>query len=296
MKSLGAMLIVAVGLFSSSWVVATDEPNLTKAPDRTVKVVELPAKWKTYADFETLQKETRRPLYIPGDLPIGYVLVRVEFQKEMVRAFYRQGEREILFMQSPIVKGQPVEEKWTSTNGETAVTWSDDRTLFLLKGSAGPPSSELNAFRASLRLLSDKVSISLPYESILSFELEKKSSPTSRGFKVFTPDSFRVYAKEKGLVLPEDWRPRKNSIVIALFAGEKGSSGYGMATSHVTLKEETLLVTFHETEPLSDDNALTVLTYPHQFIEVPIPDNTAVTSIQFLTTQGQSVAHLPAPS
>ncbi|MNF04619.1 hypothetical protein D3C80_2041800 [compost metagenome] len=84
----------------------------------------------------------------------------------------------------------------------------------------------------------------------------------------------------------------QNSIIIGLFSGEKGSGGHSINTSQVILKNNQLSVVFYEIKPYPNSSYTTALTYPFQYIEVQIPPEQKISSVQFITDKGQAVANI----
>lgn len=132
----------------------------------------------------------------------------------------------------------------------------------------------------------------VPFEVIQLSGYLQHFEPEGRVFYLFTNKQFNAFAKEHELTRMKEQLNGSAGWIIGLFSGEKGSSGYTIAVSEVTLQDNELRVVFHETEPAPNTSSLSVISYPYQFINVEIPEGTRVDIVQLVTSQGEAIANL----
>ncbi|MNW52131.1 hypothetical protein D3C74_296400 [compost metagenome] len=254
------------------------------------KKINFPAKWEQYSDFEELQKAKHNDVFVPNVLPKGYILNKTEYYNKIIRATYLNENKTIIFTQSPTLTDFTTEE---NNDKDTVISWSTSQNSFELKGIHAEK-SDLAKFKDSLQLISNKEdSITVPFEIISCSDHSKmynsKNAKKTRSFEIYTPATFKN--NEKKCMDYQD-AASQNSIIIGLFSGEKGSGGHSINTSQVILKNNQLSVVFYEIKPLPNSSYTTVLTYPFQYIEVQIPPEQKISSVQFITDKGQAVANI----
>jgi hypothetical protein len=274
------LLLIITSLFTFNFITYSKTPDI---------------KWEQYSDFEALQKAKQIEVFAPSDLPKGYLLQKIEYQHEIIKGTYLNGKQTLIFVQTLTPNGaMNMEATWKNIENETILSWSTTKISFEIK-STNLKKEDLNSFKQSLRSISNTTDIiTLPFETITSnqqLQLDK-NNPKSRKFSLFTPQTFREFAKKQHVVIDKNWQASDDEIIIGLFAGEKGSSGYAINTSQVALQNNQLTVMFHEIEPTPNMAYLTVMTYPFQFISVKIPPGNNVSAVQFVTGKGEALANL----
>jgi hypothetical protein len=271
----------------------TSKLNSTITPIKTVENIELPIKWEQYSDFEELQEAKQIEVLAPSDLPKGFILQKTEYQHETIKGTYLNGKNALIFIQTPATNDTMNKEAvWKNNENETILTWSTNKRSFEIKGT-NLNNELLNSFKQSLRPISNTTDIiTLPFEIITSKLQLEKNNPKNRTFSLFTPLTFREFAKKQHIVIDKKWQAMDDEIIIGLFAGEKGSSGYAITTSQIDLKNNKLTVMFHETKPTPDMNYLTVITYPFQFIAIKMPPGKKISAVQFVSGKGEALASL----
>ena len=290
-------MAVPVMLDSETETMTDSEHNSTSVVKETSTVkVDSPQKWETFQDLEHVSSAKQLTIYTPINLPIGFVLQKVEHLQGVTRATYVYGEQEIQFVQKSIKSKREVAEVWSSdeqTDGLLSVSWTTNRSKFLLSGD-NVSREKLSSFQQSLHKLTDgkEQANILPFHVIELTGFSDKNGVKKRRFKLFTPEQFQDFITNQRLVEKEAFQPLDNSIVLGLFSGMKGSSGYSIEVLDITLREHQLNVSFTESEPAREDSVLAYLTYPSQFVNVALPTD-EITSVQFLTDKGEAVAHLP---
>lgn len=275
------------------------EGDAAGIPAKKTVRIKLPDKWERYSDFEALKHAKQAEVYVPGELPAGYRLQYVEAQGATFRGIYtNENETQtLLFSQSPAERDAPDREgEWSRQGNETKLTWSSAGHRFELSAS-GLERQDFIRFQNSLRLLRNMSGImTLPFEVIAEANLTDASrGQKDRSFTLFTPQTWKEFVRKQRDKVEEKREAAKDELLIGLFAGEKGSSGYSIAASSVTMQDGRITVMFHELQPLPDMDYLTVLTYPFQVIKVDIPSGYPVTSVQFVTGNGEAIANLAVP-
>lgn len=256
------LIIIVVLLFTTSCnhsmnshAIETDylPKHVGTASSGKVKHIEVPTKWQQYYDFEELQNHKGIDVYVPTNLPRGFVLDRVEFQNGIIKGIYINGQKGIVFVQSPATSD--IESIELSEDSASVIRWSTAENNFMIIGELVDV-SDLEVFKRSLNLLRGREnSISLPFETIQCSEFEEVSNSKYRTSSLYTPLRFQErvgHSCDHKSILD-------NSIIIGLFAGEKGSSGYTISTANITLQDNQLIVKFSETTPIEGLNYLTVL-------------------------------------
>lgn len=116
-------------------------------------------------------------------------------------------------------------------------------------------------------------------QPIVSYETIKEG--TSSGFreplaKVVTsePEWKDLWKKHVSILVPQPLLPEvdfQEENVIAIFAGEKKTSGYRVVIKDVSYKENNIVVTYKLTEPPSNSFTLQVVTQPFVLLKVRKP-------------------------
>lgn len=275
------------------------EGDAAATPAKTTMRIELPDKWERYSDFEALQHAKQTEVYVPGELPAGYRLQYVEAKGATFRGIYtnEKEKQTLLFSQSPAESGAPVQEiEWSRLGNETKLTWSSAGYRFELS-APGVERQDFIRFQNSLRLLRNVSGVmTLPFEVIAEANvMDASHGQKERSFTLFTPQTWKEFVRKQRDKVDGKREAAKDELLLGLFAGEKGSSGYSIAASRVTMQDGRITVLFHELQPLPDMVYLTVLTYPFQVIKVDIPSGYSVSSVQFVTANGEAVANLAVP-
>lgn len=252
--------------------------------------VNLPVKWEQYFDLEQLQRAKQIEVIVPNVLPKGYILDKTEYYDKTIRVTYLNENKSIIFTQSPALT--PFATKETSEL-DTVIRWSTVTNNFELKG-VHAKESDLTIIKDSLHPISNiEDSITVSFEIISCADRSQmyssKDAKKNRSFEIYTPAAFK---KNKKKCVGDQDIASSNSIIIGLFSGQKGSSGHAIHTSQVILDNNQLTVKFYEIKPSPDSIYLTVITYPYQYIEVQIPPEQKVSSVQFITDKGQAVANI----
>lgn len=255
--------------------------------------VSLPEKWENYLDLEQVSRSTKLDIAVPASLPVGFELQKVEHREGITRATYVYEQQRIEFVQHS--SKREAAEVWTTDehNRELlSVAWSWDRREFQLIGE-NVSKEQLILFKQSLyRVAGEEQGVSLPYQIVEVTGFSDQNGTKERSFKLFSPEKFQSYITKQRLIEKETFQPLEHSIVIGLFSGMKGSSGYSIEVLDIALQGSQLTVTFKESEPSREDNVLAYVTYPSHFVNVALTAG-EVASVQFLTEKGQAVAHLP---
>lgn len=272
-------------------------PSLeTSLPSMHVSWLPDGGKWTLYSDLEQLQNAHPASIYVPSQLPKGFKLDRREVRNETIRAVYTSGKKELLFLQTPQAGSipKPAEIQRQSNGNELVFLWSANAYSFELIGHH-VTEKELNAFKQSLIMLSppDTNTRHMPFEVLQLSGYLQHFEPEGRVFSIFTYEQFHAFAKKHELTGMKEQQNGSAGWIMGLFSGEKGSSGYTIAVSEVTLQDNELRVVFHETEPAPDASTLSVISYPYQFINVELPEGRRVDTVQFVTSRGEAIAKLP---
>lgn len=243
-------------------------------------------KWQIYKSFDELQKDKKINVYAPHFLPDGYRVDKIEYANEITIATYTDGVGTIAFAQS--AKEEPV----FRDDSSLILRWTDSPFYFEVKGDKDTQNNDLKVFKQSLFLMPSLVNSEKNSFSILNLTGPlQKFKPQEQTFRLFNNKQFSDFIEEENLKLNSQHKISNNELIIGLFAGEKGSSGYTIAATQLIKREKHIIIIFDESSPAPDMATLAVITHPYQFISLQIPGE-EVTNIQFITTRGEAIASL----
>lgn len=263
------------------------EYYIPKDTDKAISEFPSTHKWHIYKSFDELQRDKKINVYAPHFLPDGYQVDKIEYANEIAIATYTDGVGIIAFAQS--AKEQPV----FRDDSSLILRWTDFPFYFEVKGDKDTQSNDLKVFKQSLFLMPSLDNNEKKSFSILNLTGPlQKFKPQEQNFRLFNNKQFSDFIEEENLKLNSQQHTISNSeLIIGLFAGEKGSSGYTIAATQLIKREKNIIIIFDESSPAPDMATLAVITHPYQFISLQIPGE-EVTNIQFITTRGEAIASL----
>jgi hypothetical protein len=92
-----------------------------------------------------------------------------------------------------------------------------------------------------------------------------------------------LWKKHVSMLVPQPPVPQvdfTNSVVVAIFSGEKHTSGYRIVVKSVAAKDPNIEVTYRETEPPKNSFTLQVLTQPFLLMRVTKPPQGSVVLVK----------------
>ena len=92
-------------------------------------------------------------------------------------------------------------------------------------------------------------------------------------------DFEELWKKHVSMIVPQPLIPKVDfdgSVVVAIFAGEKRTSGYQIVLKSVAAKDKNVEVTYRETEPPANSMMLQVLTQPFLMLRITKPASGSV--------------------
>ncbi|MCR4441209.1 MAG: protease complex subunit PrcB family protein [Peptococcaceae bacterium] len=271
-------------------------------------IIPLKPKWVSYNSYEDLANDVSYTLMIPGNLPRGLALTRIQYMKDTqeVVSIYSGEERELVFLQKP--KGseliddifkkvdiQGIPAKWFKTGQGLIVTWQKNNEMYELKGQ-GLTLEEMVAFGNSLFPHSPVFKgAELKFREIATSWHMEKFEPEKKTALVFADKKdLQTFAQEHGISLERLGSVKENEIYIGVFAGQKPSGRYGVLVKSARVDKDRWVILFEETAPSPNTMVPEVITHPFQFVAVEIPqwELKEPESVLFVSSTGEAIANL----
>lgn len=301
--TLAFLLIPQSGISANSSVVSDNEKKPVQIsiepsgqitpinPKESAQIHSTQEKWQVYRTFDELQQDIEMDVYVPRSLPAGYQLDKIEHLDETIKATYVNKDDVLLFTQSFISEagsGKAVTPKCNVGS----LQWTDSNMNFNVSGN-NLSQDELELFKQTIFLLPFAAqSRSISFSPIEAAGTLQQFTPQNRTFRLYTSQQFLDFIKEENIRPIHPLQLDDNEMILGLFSGTKGSSGYTIAALQATSDESQIHIVFGETSPPPGSTTLAVITHPYQFISIQLPQGETVASVQVNTIKGEAVASL----
>jgi hypothetical protein len=83
-----------------------------------------------------------------------------------------------------------------------------------------------------------------------------------------------LWKKHVSVLVPQPPIPQidfNDFVIVAIFSGEKRTSGYQIVLKYIAFEVDNVVVKYHETEPPENSFTLQVLTQPHIILKIEKP-------------------------
>lgn len=142
--------------------------------------------------------------------------------------------------------------------------------------AAAPPAPRLRADKPSPRRApASAQELSIPEEALLPREWQGDSSGITDPREVIIKDSVawtKFWAEHQSMMGTPPPAPSvnfKKFMVVGIFIGERGSSGYSVQMTNIKEVDKELIVSYTETQPSSGGMQLSVMTQPYHLKAIP---------------------------
>lgn len=231
------------------------------------------------------------PHLVPSWLPDHLQLEKKEHFESVIRSFYSNGQDAKLWLiqskDTEVMKEDIAVCEALETESEHQVVRNGEKDGYqFVVCDQGLLEQDITAFIDSLFVLPVSPGQEQYFELLDDGQQLDHYRPEQREFHVYPVAAWNEWVDEQKESPRLKLQDASNRIVIALFAGKKGSGGYTITAESIHQIDQTLVVTIHETSP--DGVAATVITHPYEIIYVT-PDFTA-NQVQIRSTQGEALA------